>query len=187
MFAELHRHGHERGEVRRVRLASEDARDLRRRYINFCEGKYEVPREIPCDRMFAENINDVHFLAACSEHVDFASELPASDARVATMSDVLRECQLGAGPYDYTDEGRSEESGVVRAGSSSGARTQKGPHGRAMGGRRATGAVGASCVWRPDEHGLRCTRLNHAVAANHPGVGKLGWKRGKLESGETVL
>ena len=111
MFAELHRHGHERGEVRRVRLASEEASDLRRRYVNFCEGKHEVPREIPCDRMFAENINDVQFLAACFEYVAFASELPASDARVATMPDVLRECQPGAGPYDYTDEGRSDESG----------------------------------------------------------------------------
>ena len=99
MLAELHSHDHERGEVRRVCLASEED-DLRRRYINFCEGKHEVPREIPCDRMFAENINDVHFLAACFEYVAFASELPASDARMATISDVLRECQLGAGPYD---------------------------------------------------------------------------------------
>ena len=73
MFAELHRHGRERGEVRRVRLASEEASDLRRRYVNFCEGKHEVPREIPCDRMFAENLDDVHFLAACSEYVAFAS------------------------------------------------------------------------------------------------------------------
>ena len=39
--------------------------DPRRRYVNFCEGKHEVPREIPCDRMFAENTKDVHFLAAC--------------------------------------------------------------------------------------------------------------------------
>ena len=46
------------------------------------------------------------------------------------------------------------------------------------------GAVGASCVWRPAEHGLRCPRFNHAVAANHPKVGKMGWKRGKVESGE---
>ena len=30
MFAEMHRHGHERGEVRRMRLASEEATDLRR-------------------------------------------------------------------------------------------------------------------------------------------------------------
>ena len=53
----------------------------------------------------------MHFLAACFEYVAFASELPASDARVATMSGVLRECQLAAGPYDHTDEGRSDESG----------------------------------------------------------------------------
>ena len=58
--------------------------------------------------MFAENFYDVHFLAACYEYISFASVLPASDARVATMSDVLRECQLGAGPYDYTEEGRSD-------------------------------------------------------------------------------
>ena len=83
--------------MRRVRLASEAANDLRRRYVNFCEGKHEIPREIPSDRMFAENINDVQFLAACFECVAFVSELPASDAREATMSDALRGCQLGAG------------------------------------------------------------------------------------------
>ena len=64
MFAELHRHGHERGEVHRVSLASEAASDRRRRYVNFCEGKHEIPREIPSYHMFAENVNDVHFLAA---------------------------------------------------------------------------------------------------------------------------
>ena len=40
MFAELHRHGYERGEVRRVLLASEAANDLHRRYVNFCKGKH---------------------------------------------------------------------------------------------------------------------------------------------------
>ena len=72
IFAELHRHGHERGEVRRVRIASAEANDLRRRYVNFCEGKHEVPREIPCDRMLAENFNDMYFLAACYEYLPFA-------------------------------------------------------------------------------------------------------------------
>ena len=90
MFSELHLHDHKSSEMRRVRLASEEAKNLLRRYVNFCAGKHEVPREIPCDRMFAENVNDVHFLAACYEYVAFASEFPARDARVATMSDVLR-------------------------------------------------------------------------------------------------
>ena len=40
MFTELHRHGHERAEVRRVRLAWEEASDLRRRYINLSISLY---------------------------------------------------------------------------------------------------------------------------------------------------
>ena len=46
-----------------------------------------------------------------------------------------------------------------------------------------TGAVGASCVWWSAEHGLRCTRLNHAVAANHPKMGEMGLRTRKTEVG----
>ena len=113
LFANLYRHGLERGELRRVRIASESAGDIRQRFVNLCEGKHQVPRDIPCDRMFAENVNDVFFLAACAEYVAFASELPASDAKVAQISDVVRECHLASGRYDYTDhDDRTDNCGA---------------------------------------------------------------------------
>ena len=90
LFADLHRHNLERGDLRRVRLASETAGDLRRRFVQACEGKHQVPRVIISDRMFAENLTDVHFLAACAEYVAHASELPASTGRWSTVS-----CMVG--------------------------------------------------------------------------------------------
>ena len=44
-----------------------------------------MPGDIPCDRIFAEKIKDVLFLAACHEYVASASELPAVDANFAQM------------------------------------------------------------------------------------------------------
>ena len=106
----MHETGAERGEVRHVRLASRTAADLRRRYVHESEGQFEIPRELPCDRFFAENINEVFFLAACHEYVTFASELPAADANVAQMTKVIRECQLVSGPFEFNDHGERTDN-----------------------------------------------------------------------------
>ena len=50
LFEYMKETGAERGEVRRVQLASRTAADLRRRYVRESEGQFEIPRELSCDR-----------------------------------------------------------------------------------------------------------------------------------------